>query len=131
MDPVPERVAVAAHGRALRVRWRDGLEAALSASALRDACRCASCTHLRRCGEPVQSDPGIGLLQVAEFGVAGLQLVFSDGHRRGLFPWEYLRQLATHSMRALPAEERPVQLPDPGGRGPAASISPDENGRCG
>ena len=42
-------------------------------------------------------DAEISLAEVVEFGVAGLQVVFSDGHRRGIFPWEYLRQLA---MRA-------------------------------
>jgi DUF971 family protein len=24
---------------------------------------------------------------------AGLNLVFSDGHRRGIYPWAYLREL--------------------------------------
>lgn len=27
------------------------------------------------------------------FGVAGLQLFFSDGHDRGVFPWHYLWEL--------------------------------------
>jgi DUF971 family protein len=94
---VPERIEVGDRGRELRVRWPDGLEAALSAPTLRDACRCATCTHLRRGGGRAPSDAQITLAQVAQFGVAGLQLVFCDGHRRGIFPWEYLRELAARA----------------------------------
>jgi len=97
--PLPERVELSDRGRELRLRWPDGLEAALSAATLRNACRCATCTHLRRGGGRARTDGKLALEQVAEFGVAGLQLVFSDGHRRGIFPWEYLRQLATGSDR--------------------------------
>jgi DUF971 family protein len=91
---VPECVELREGRRQLRVRWPDGLEAPLSAATLRNACRCAACTHSRRNGSTTQADARIALDQVAEFGVAGLHLVFSDGHRRGIFPWAYLRQLA-------------------------------------
>ena len=91
---IPERVELRDQGRELALRWPNGLETALSAATLRNACRCATCTHLRRKDAHSQIDAQIGLQQVAQFGVAGLQLVFSDGHRRGIFPWEYLRQLA-------------------------------------
>lgn len=92
---VPERIELGDRGRQLRLCWPDGLEKALSAMTLRNACRCAACTHLRRCGGHLQmdTDTQISMRQVTEFGVAGLQLVFSDGHRRGIFPWGYLRQL--------------------------------------
>jgi DUF971 family protein len=82
-------------GRTLHLRWPDGLAAALTAATLRRACRCAACTQLQRSGAGAPIEPGIILQEVVEFGVAGLQLVFSDGHRRGIFPWQYLRQLAS------------------------------------
>lgn len=91
---VPERIELRARGRELRLRWPEGLETKLGAATLRNACRCASCTHLLRSGDPVRADAQIHVQHVAEVGVAGLQLVFSDGHRRGIFPWQYLRQLA-------------------------------------
>jgi len=91
---IPERIELGDRGRQLRLRWRDGPAAALSAATLRNACRCAACVHLRQIGVGARTDAEIGMLQVAQFGVAGLQLVFSDGHRRGIFPWKYLRQLA-------------------------------------
>ena len=92
---VPECVELRGGGGQLRVRWPDGLEATFSATTLRNACRCAACTHSRRNGSMPQADATIALDQVAQFGVAGLHLVFSDGHRRGIFPWAYLRQLAS------------------------------------
>lgn len=91
---MPELIELRDRGRKLRLRWPDGLEKTLGAATLRSACRCAGCTHLLRGGDPPQVDAQIHLQQVAEFGVAGLQLVFSDSHRRGIFPWQYLRQLA-------------------------------------
>lgn len=94
---MPERIELGAQRRRLCLRWPDGLEATLSATMLRNACRCAACTQARRSGAQLEMDAGIGLDEVVEFGVAGLQVVFSDGHRRGIFPWEYLRQLATRA----------------------------------
>lgn len=92
---MPERITLAAQRRLLCLRWPGGLESTLSAKMLRKACRCAACTQARRMGAQVETDAEISLAEVVEFGVAGLQVVFSDGHRRGIFPWEYLRQLAT------------------------------------
>lgn len=94
-DSVPERIELKDQGRQLWLRWPGMPERALGAATLRNACRCAGCTHARRNGAGVQIDTNIALRQVAAFGVAGLQLVFSDGHGRGIFPWAYLRQLAS------------------------------------
>jgi len=94
-DSVPERIELGDRGRQLRLCWPGVPQKALSAATLRNACRCAACTHARRSGAGLQIDTNIALRQVAAFGVAGLQLVFSDGHGRGIFPWAYLRQLAT------------------------------------
>lgn len=91
---IPELIELRDRGHALHLRWPDGLETTLGAATLRNACRCAGCTHLLRSGDPVRVDAQIHLQEVAEFGVAGLQLFFSDSHRRGIFPWQYLRQLA-------------------------------------
>jgi len=91
---MPELIELRDRGRELRLRWPDGLERTLGAATLRNACRCASCTHSLRSGDPVRADSQILLQQVAEVGAAGLQFVFSDSHRRGIFPWQYLRQLA-------------------------------------
>lgn len=92
---MPERIELGARHHRLCLRWPDGLEATLGAATLRSACRCAACAKARQGGAQLEIDAGVGIDEVVPFGIAGLQLVFSDGHRRGIFPWEYLRQLAT------------------------------------
>ena len=69
----------------LRLRWPDG-DAALSASDLRAACRCGGC---RSAGAPL--DPSVQLRGVEPVGQYAVQLLFTDGHDRGIYPWSLLR----------------------------------------
>lgn len=77
----------------LRLRWPDG-DAALSASELRAACRCGGCRAVRP-----QADPAVQLSGVEPVGRYAVQLLFTDGHDRGIYPWSLLR-----GLRATPAE---------------------------
>ena len=79
---------------ALRVRWADG-EATLPAATLRARCRCASCQATRLRGHAVEAVADVRLVDARAVGQYALQLVFSDGHERGIFPWGYLRELGT------------------------------------
>ncbi len=88
----PETVHVIAGGSALRLAW-SGRAARVSASVLRQGCRCAWCTRARRSGEPVGSADAITGFE--PMGGAAVHIVFSDGHRTGVFPWAYISQLAS------------------------------------
>ncbi|OOG36498.1 gamma-butyrobetaine hydroxylase-like domain-containing protein [Polaromonas sp. A23] len=79
----------------LEVLWNDGLRSTLEASALRAACRCAACESLRRAGNLTAPATGIALTVLQPVGEFGLQLGFSDGHDRGIYPWAYLHELAS------------------------------------
>jgi DUF971 family protein len=81
----------------LEIGWADGVRAQLGVAQLRSACKCAGCEHQRRQGRPHQPAEGIALSALHPIGDVGLQLAFSDGHDRGIYPWPYLRELATHS----------------------------------
>ena len=72
----------------LRLRWPDG-DAALSATELRAACRCGGC----RSATP-SVDPGVQLSGVEPLGQYAVQLRFTDGHDRGIYPWSLLRELS-------------------------------------
>jgi len=88
----PERIHNdLAQGR-LHVAWADRA-ASLDHATLRNACRCAECQSRRRSGLTVDPPPDV---RVTAFGPTGygVQLVFSDGHARGIFPWAYLASLA-------------------------------------
>lgn len=77
----------------LRVSW-DDLTREFDASTLRRACRCGGCRADRAAGRPLLGDSAA--LDGAEpIGAYALQLRFQDGHDRGIYPWSYLRELAT------------------------------------
>ena len=73
----------------LRITWDDGVVSAVKYALLRDRCRCAHC----RAGETPRSETPVALLDVVPFGEYALRLFFDDGHDRGLYPFEYLREL--------------------------------------
>lgn len=58
----------------------------LEARVLREACRCAHCTARARRGEPVVAARDVRLLELRPVGGYAAQLVFSDGHDRGIYP---------------------------------------------
>ena len=70
------------------------LRASLSAPALRAACRCAACVADQARGTFSADFAGVTLTHVAPFGAHGLNLSFSDGHARGVYPFAYLAALA-------------------------------------
>jgi DUF971 family protein len=94
---------------ALTLHWPDG-KSRISATLLRQSCRCAECTARARRGEPVQARPDITLADAHLLGRYALQLVFSDGHDRGIYPWPYLRELA-HGRRGLASGLTPSSQP--------------------
>lgn len=78
----------------LVMKWPD-LQASVSHKVLRQSCRCSLCESQRRAIDdvpPVASD--VALLKMELLGSMGVQLFFSDGHARGIYPWTYLRQIA-------------------------------------
>ena len=93
MNALPRSVTVHSASRLLRIEWDDGSESALPHALLRARCRCAFCTKAARAGAAMQDCSGVVLTEAHAMADAGLNLVFSDGHRRGIYPWAYLREL--------------------------------------
>ncbi|MDH4651826.1 MULTISPECIES: gamma-butyrobetaine hydroxylase-like domain-containing protein [unclassified Pseudomonas] len=75
----------------LSLEWDDG-EQQISHTRLRGACPCSQCKAARLRGVIGLVDQDVRLERIALQGY-GVQLVFSDGHERGIYPWEYLRDL--------------------------------------
>lgn len=81
--------------RELRIDWDDGTQQRFSAQSLRQACQCAHCkTHRIRTGKDIESDEAIDINDMSLVGGYGVQLIFSDGHDRGIYPWAYLRSIS-------------------------------------
>ncbi|ROZ77103.1 gamma-butyrobetaine hydroxylase-like domain-containing protein [Ramlibacter sp. WS9] len=83
----------AASGR-LDVLWSDGLLGHLGGAQLRAACKCAACENGRRTGRPPVAAADAAVTQLRPVGDMGLQLIFNDGHDRGIYPWAYLHELS-------------------------------------
>ena len=92
--PWPQEMHIRNVSRTLEMTWQD-MQATLSHKVLRQSCRCSACESTRRKLDdviPVASD--VALLKMEMLGTIGVQLFFSDGHERGIYPWTYLRQIA-------------------------------------
>ncbi|MBD0681093.1 DUF971 domain-containing protein [Pseudomonas sp. PSB11] len=76
----------------LRLNWPDGRELWLDHAELRRQCPCSQCRAFRLRGMAPLVDARVRLIEVNSLGY-GLQLVFSDGHERGIYPWAYLEGL--------------------------------------
>lgn len=77
----------------LEIIWDDQSKQHLAAARLRAGCQCADCKSLRRSGEVPALTAGIGIRALRPVGAYGVQIVFSDGHERGIYPWAYLKGL--------------------------------------
>lgn len=78
----------------LRLVWEDGLMQEIDAATLRAGSPSAGAKRLRIDGiqVPVADDTAITDLRL--LGRYGVNLIFSDGHDRGIYPWALLRDLA-------------------------------------
>lgn len=76
------------------MRLDTGAVFGLPAERLRAACRCAHCRRAQIDGVFATDFPSITVAQVAPIGHYAVNLEFSDGHARGIYPWSYLAELA-------------------------------------
>lgn len=102
MNLEPQRVDVSL-SQGVTIQWKDGRSDHLAVLTLRRACPCATCNDLHGTGEtptampqspfPMFKPQGATLQGVEPVGRYALQFTFSDGHKTGIFTWEYLREL--------------------------------------
>jgi DUF971 family protein len=85
--------------RTLTLTWGDGQVQELQHCVLRAACLCAFCRSKRLKSE-IKSDPTSEITEIHSQGY-GLQLVFNDGHDRGIYPWQYLKGMHLNSGTML------------------------------
>jgi len=97
----PAEIVNHAASGVLELVWQDRTRARLPHALLRFACRCAACEQQSRTtGRRSDVPPDIRLDDIRPVGDKGLNLVFTDGHGRGIYPWAYLRQIAReHSVQ--------------------------------
>lgn len=90
MSTAPNAIGKGADGH-LRLEWAQGVQW-IGHARLRRECPCSQCRAFRvRGSQPLVSD-AVRVVEIHPQGY-GVQLVFSDGHQRGIYPWAYLAQL--------------------------------------
>lgn len=81
----------------IELDWSDGQTTTLTHRMLRVSCRCAACVVRRSQGLAIEAPPQIELTDVDACGAGAVQLTFSDGHSRGIYPFAYLQSLAAQA----------------------------------
>ncbi|AHC85514.1 MULTISPECIES: DUF971 domain-containing protein [Pseudomonas] len=87
----PDAIHNQREARQLIVQWQEA-EQVVSHARLRGACPCSQCRAARLQGRVSLVRDDVRVERVVAQGY-GVQLIFSDGHERGIYPWAYLREL--------------------------------------
>lgn len=78
----------------LKIIWGDGEVTTISAVTLRENCRSAQTTKLKILNLHVPPSPDLTISEVRQVGSYGLNIIFSDGFDRGIYPWGYLHEIS-------------------------------------
>ena len=92
----PESIGPSEDSSRLRIEWGDGVVAEYVPRYLRQFCPCAGCVDEMtgvRTLRPEDVSTDVYPLEIHYVGRYALQPVWSDGHRTGLYTFEYLREL--------------------------------------
>ena len=84
----------------LSIQWNDGMLSELFYRELREKCPCARCNAEKQQDDPfrlLQSDEyweKLHLVGIQPVGRYAIQLQWSDGHKTGIYTFNFLRELA-------------------------------------
>jgi DUF971 family protein len=79
----------------VRVDWNNGSTSVFTFEQLRAACPCAECRALQEKNDPLRRALMVstGLESAQLVGNYAIQFIWDDGHRFGIYTWEYLSSL--------------------------------------
>ncbi len=84
----------------LRIQWKDSHHSELSYRLLRQKCPCARCYATRSGKDPFRILPtddffeNLQLVDIQLVGRYAVRLIWSDGHRTGIYTFQFLRELS-------------------------------------
>lgn len=90
---MPSEVALSGARDRLRLTWPDGSVSEIAAQRLREASRSAGAVRARLDGAAAAAPADIRVDRVRPVGLYAINVLFSDGHDRGIYPWALLRCL--------------------------------------
>lgn len=89
----PAEIRVGAKGATLSLEWTDGTSLRFTAPFLRENSQSAGSKKLRLSGLAVPASRDLTIKALRPIGSYAINIVFSDGYERGIYPWAYLRRL--------------------------------------
>lgn len=92
-QPTPLEVRLKKLTGSLNITWSDGETSQILGGSLRRHCACSGCRSRQMIGTELITDSG-KIQKINLMGSTGLQIIFADGHDRGVFPWGYLHAIA-------------------------------------
>ena len=87
----------------LKIGWKDSLYSELPYRFLRQKCPCARCDAIRSGKDPFHILPtddlfqNLRLVDIQRVGRYAVRLIWSDGHRTGIYTFQFLRELSENS----------------------------------
>lgn len=88
----------------LKIEWKDSSHSEVSYRLLRQQCPCARCDAVRLGKDPFHIVPSddffenLRLVDIQRVGRYAVRLVWSDGHRTGIYTFEFLRELSESAV---------------------------------
>jgi DUF971 family protein len=89
----PDQLKVSKDGSVLDVTWPDQ-SFTIPATALRARARDAVSIREQHDSGRISVRPDLAITAVQMVGAMGVNIAFSDGHDRAIYPWPYLRDIA-------------------------------------
>lgn len=86
----PKLIAISDDRDYMRLTFEDGRDIELEADRLRAACKCAHCTRARIDGIFPDRFDRVTIERFSFMGGYAINIAFSDGHARGIYPWAFL-----------------------------------------
>jgi DUF971 family protein len=90
----PRSIDIADDGRSLVIEWPSGRRDVLDARQLWRDCPSAQGKMRRRNTPQLEANPDLGIVAVTAVGNYAINIQFSDGHDRGIYPWALLQEFA-------------------------------------
>ena len=91
----PEEIRIVDRGRCMRLIWPDGSSDDFTARQLRSHGRDAASQRRRLDGQDLDAADAVTIVEAAPIGRYAVNLRFSDGYDQGIYPWTYLRCIAS------------------------------------
>lgn len=100
---VPVKLHLRRLSEVLEVTWNTGEESRISCAELRKFCTCSSCRSRNVVGSLLINE-STRVESLCLKGSSGVQIVFADGHDKGIFPWNYLMAISEGRAREYLSE---------------------------